>query len=74
MWVTPHFIISTCQDIDENLICQIISNNLAKEEANVLNLELEQLIDDMKCQVLEVFQPLISFLHAFHMKNKHNMF
>ncbi len=61
----PHFIILTCKEIHENLICQKVLNNLAKNEANVFDLELEQFIDHMKCQVLEILQPFISFYMHF---------
>ncbi len=47
-------------------------NNLAKKEINVFDYELEELISCMKCQVLEVLLPFISFMHGLEEKKGHN--
>ncbi len=47
-------------------------NNLAKEEINVFDYELEEFISHMKHQVPKVLLPFISFMHGFFFKN-HNM-
>ncbi len=60
-----HFILTTCQEFRDELSHQRVLNNLAKEEINIFNYELEELISRMKCQVLEVLLPFISFVHGF---------
>ncbi len=62
------FIISMCQEIQEDLKFQRVINSLAKKEVNIFYLGFKQLIVCMNHQVLEAFQPFISFLHAFHIK------
>ncbi len=47
-------------------------NNLAKEEINVFDYELEEFISCMKGQVLKVLLPFISFMHGLEKKG-HNM-
>ncbi len=47
-------------------------DNLAKEEINVFDYELEKFISHMKHQVLKVLLPFISFMHGLKKKN-HNM-
>jgi len=43
----------------------IVPNNMGDLEANVLNVELDELMVHMKLKVLEVFQPFMSFLDGF---------
>jgi len=50
-----------------------VPNNLVEEEINVFNYELEELILGVKCQVLEVLLPFISFMHGFQKMKGHNM-
>jgi hypothetical protein len=67
------FIISMCQEIKKDLKFQRVIDSLTKKEVNIFDLGFKQLIVWMNHQVLEAFQPLISFLHAFHMKIRHNI-
>ncbi len=48
-------------------------DNLLEEEINVFDYELEELISCMKCQMLEVLLPFVSFMHIFQKKEGHNI-
>jgi hypothetical protein len=67
-WRCLHFIITACQEFCDELSHQKVLNYFAEEEINVFDYELEELISCMKCQVLEILLPFISFMHGFFLK------
>ncbi len=67
-WGAFHFILTTCQELCEELSHQRVSDILVEEEINVFDYELEKLIFHIKRQMLEVLLPFISFIHGFKKK------
>ncbi len=48
----------------------VVPKRMGDHEVNVFDTKLEEHIVHMKHQVLEVFQPFLSFLHGFKRKKR----
>jgi len=64
-----HFFLTKTWEFHDKVVDVIVPNNMGDLEANVFDVELDELMVHMKLKVLEVFQPFMSFLDGFQKKS-----
>lgn len=68
--VVLHFIITKTRELCDEVVNVVVPKRMGDHEVNVFDTKLEEHIVHMKHQVLEVFQPFLSFLHGFKRKKR----
>jgi hypothetical protein len=68
--VVLHFIITKTQELCDEVVNVVVPKRMGDLEVNVFDTKLEEHIVHMKHQVLEFFQPFLSFLHGFKRKKR----
>jgi hypothetical protein len=59
-----HFVVTKTWELCDEVVNLAVPGNMGDLETNVFDTELEELMVHMKSQVLEFFQPFLSFLHG----------
>jgi hypothetical protein len=67
------YVINKTYEVCDELINVVVPNSLGDLEANAFDVKLTKLMIRMKLQILEIFQPFLSFMHGFDKKRGHKM-
>jgi len=62
------FIITKTHEVRDDVGHVVNRDGMGDPEANVFDVELAYLVIRIKCQILEVLQPFLYFMHAFEKK------
>ncbi len=59
-----HFVITKTWELFDEVVNLVVPDNMDDFEEIFFDTKLEEFMVHMKCQVLEFFQPFLSFLHG----------